>query len=102
MASAGFEAFIDEGIRLSRQNGYHPTVFIGMRERHGTVPAISQLVVSGDIQSGFTRMRQLGLLDRTIEAAVTKFPDEFSREVREAAEWRLRQAREGDQNAKNA
>lgn len=65
MASAGLEAFIDEGIRISRQNEYHPTVFIGMRERLGTVPAISQLV-------------ELGLLDWTIEAAVTKFPDEFS------------------------
>lgn len=96
MASVGLETFIDETIRLSREKGYHPTAFSAMRERYTTVPAISRLVVSGDIQSGFNRLRQLGLLDWTIEAAVMKFPDEFSREVREAAEWRLRQAR-GDQ-----
>lgn len=62
------------------------------------MPAISRLVVSGDIQSGFKRLQQLELLDWTIEAAVTKFPDEFSYEVREAAQWRLRQAK-GDQSA---
>ena len=33
-ASPALEAFIDETIRLSRQHGYHPTAFIGMRHRH--------------------------------------------------------------------
>lgn len=91
MASVALEAFVDETIRLSQARDYHPTVFIGMRRRHGTVEAISRLVVSGDIQSGFKRLNELGLLDWTIEAAVTKFPDEFSQGVREAAEWRLSQ-----------
>jgi hypothetical protein len=95
MASLALEAFIDESIRLSRENGYYPTEFIRMRSRHGTVEAISLLVVSGEIQSGFQRLRELNLLDWTVEAAAMRFPDEFSREVREAAEWRLRQAREG-------
>ncbi|HUF55455.1 MAG TPA: hypothetical protein VMM55_02730 [Thermohalobaculum sp.] len=95
MASAGLEAFIDETIRLARLKGYHPTAFVAMRSRRGTVPAISTLVVSGDIQSGFRRLRDLGLLDWSIEAAVLKFPDEFKREVREAAEWRLREASRG-------
>lgn len=92
MTSPALEAFIDETIRLSRENGYHPTAFIGMRRRLGTVKAISQLVAQGDIQSGFRRLRQLGLLNWTIESAVLKFPDEFSGEVLEAAEWRLTQA----------
>ena len=95
MASPALDAFIDETIRLARQKGYHPTAFIAMRQRHGTVPAISRLVVSGDIQSGFKRLRELGLLDWTIEAAVMKFPAEFNREVWEAAKWRLEQAKEG-------
>ena len=95
MVSLELESFIDEGIRLARHNGYHPTTFIGMRERHGTTLAISRLVVSGDIQSGFKRLRDLGLLDWTIEAAVMRFPEEFNREVREAAEWRLREAKGG-------
>lgn len=98
-ASLALEAFVDEGIRLGRKSGYSPTVFEGMRKRHGTLGAINRLVVSGDIQSGFTRMKDLGLLEWTIEAAVMLFPDEFSKEVREAAEWRLSQARAGGRSA---
>ena len=90
-ASLVLEAFIDETIKLSRQKGYHPTVFIGMRERHQTIPAISRLV-----QSGFKRLNELGLIDWTIEAAVIKFPEEFSADTRECAEFRLRIAKEGD------
>lgn len=61
-----------------------------MRQRHGTVKAISKLVESGDIQSGFKRLNSLGLIDWTIEAAVTKFPEEFSPTTLECAEFRLR------------
>ena len=91
MASPSLEQFIDETIRLSGAHGYHPTTFIGMRSRHGTVDAISRLVISGDIQSGFQKLADLGLIDWTVEAAVTKFPDEFSRDVRIVAAWRLDQ-----------
>lgn len=96
MASAGLEAFIDETIRLARQDGYHPTAFIQMRSRHGTVAAISRLVMSGDIQSGFKRLKDLGLLNWTIEAAVMKFPAEFSADTRDCAQFRLRLAENGD------
>ncbi|MBJ3774929.1 hypothetical protein [Acuticoccus mangrovi] len=97
MTSLTLESFIDEMIRLSRKRGYSPTTFIQMRRRHGTVDAISRLVVSGDIQSGFRRLDALGLLDWTIEAAVRKFPDEFSREVQYAAKWRLDQVKSGSE-----
>lgn len=97
--SPGLETFVDESIRVSREHGYHPNAFIGMRQRHRTVGAISRLVVSGDIQSGFRRLQGLGLLEWTIEEAVMQFPDEFSREIRQAAEWRLAQARAGDKSA---
>lgn len=97
--SPGLEAFIDESIRVSAKHGYHPTAFIGMRHRYQTVGAISRLVVSGDIQSGFKRMQELGLLQWTIEEAVRQFPDEFPKQVRDAAEWRLSQAQAGGKNA---
>ena len=84
-ASPALEAFIDESIRKSRESGYDPTVSISMRKDHGTVSAIRKLVTSGDIQSGFKRMSDLGLLDLTIEAAVLRFPDAFSPPVIEAA-----------------
>jgi hypothetical protein len=90
-ASPSLEAFIDEGIRLSKKRGYNPTIFIGMRHEHGTIDAIERLVQSGEIQSGFKRLKQLSLLDWTIEAAVIKFPAEFSNNAKQCAEWRIQQ-----------
>lgn len=84
------EAFIDETIRVSAEHHYHPTTFISMRQRHGTVEAINRLIVSGDVQSGFKRLKELGLLDYSIEAAILKFPHEFPRSSQECAEFRLR------------
>jgi hypothetical protein len=84
------EAFIDEGIRRSIRGGYNPTIFVGMRARHGTVEAITRLVQSGEIQSGFKRLNELGLLEWSIESAIIKFPHRFSANARECAEFRLR------------
>ena len=86
------ERFIDESVKRSIAKGYSPTAFVGMRQRHGTKEAIKRLVVSGDIQSGFRRMKQLGILDWSIEAAVLKFPEEFDKGLREAAQFRLERA----------
>jgi hypothetical protein len=36
------ESFIDESIRVSRAHDYYPTVFVGMRARHGTIPTIEK------------------------------------------------------------
>lgn len=91
-ASPELERFIDEGIRLSKAKGYHPNTFISMRARWRTKEAIRRLVSAGDIQTGFRRMIPLGLKDWTLEAAVVRFPQEFDKEEREAAEWRLKQA----------
>lgn len=90
--SSELEAFIDESIRMSRERGYSPTIFMNMRRQHGTVGAIDRLMRSGEIQSGFKRLKELGLSEWTIESAVLKFPDEFSAGIREATEWRLSQA----------
>lgn len=85
------EEFIDELIERSREKGYIPKAFINMRHRYGTVKAIKRLVDSKEIQSGFKRLRELGLLYLSIEAAVMKFPDEFTIEEQESAKWRLEQ-----------
>lgn len=96
--SPELESFIDETIRRGREKGYHPTIFIGMRRELGTIPAISKLVRSGDLQSGFTRLHDLNLLDWTIEAAVEKFPREFDKNDIECASFRLREARKVKSN----
>lgn len=93
-ASPELERFIDESIKLSSAKGYYPSVFISMRDRHKTLGAISRLVRSGDIQSGFKRLSELDMLDWTIEAAIQKFPSEFDHHDRACAEYRLSQVRE--------
>ena len=94
--SVELEEFIDESIRQSRQKNYHPTVFIRMRGEYGTVEAIKKLVISGEIKSGFKRLEKLDLLEWSLEAAVLKFPNEFTSEYQEAAKWRLEQAEKKD------
>lgn len=85
------EVWIDESIRLSRSKGYHPRDFIRMREANGhrSVEPIERLVQSGEIQSGFKRMKQIGLLAWSLEAAVMKFPERFTKAARECADFRL-------------
>ena len=88
------DSWIDESIRVAKEHGYIPTTFIGMRGRHGTKEAMRRLVLSGDIQSGFRKLRELGLIEWSVEVGVCRFPDDFpNREVRDAAAWRLEQAR---------
>lgn len=94
-ASPALEAFIDEAIRLSAKHNYHPTTFVGMRARYGTHEAISRLAVSGDIQSGFKRLCALGLKEWSIESAIMKFPEEFSKDLQECAAFRLGQVNKG-------
>ena len=91
-ASAELEAFVDEMLRRAHEKDYHPIAFIGMRARRGTLEAISRLIRDSDMQSGFRRLKELSLLDWTIEAAVLRFPHEFTRDDRECASFRLQQA----------
>ncbi len=84
------EPFIDESIKRSNKKGYHPTTFIRMRSDYGTIPAIKRLVESGEPQSGFRRLKELGMLDWSLEAAVLKFPQDFpDRKTAEYARARL-------------
>ncbi|MEA2915662.1 MAG: hypothetical protein QOJ15_7743 [Bradyrhizobium sp.] len=83
------QLFLERKVAL--EDGYHPTTFVQMRERYKTVEAIRRLIRSGELQSGFKRMKELGMLEWTIERAVIQFPEHFSGEEIEAARWRLQQ-----------
>ena len=87
------EAFIDEVIKTAMEHDNAPTVFMRMRQEHGTQEAISRLLRSGDVQSGFKRLSELSLVDCSIEAAVLKFPDRFDRHDQACAQFRIAQAR---------
>jgi hypothetical protein len=89
--SPELEHFIEESVRRSKEKGYYPTAFEAMRVRWGTKEAMRRLVISGEIQSGFKRLVPLGLKDWSVEAGVVKFADEFGKEERQAAQWRLDQ-----------
>jgi hypothetical protein len=55
----------------------------------GEIKALSNLMVSADLQQGFKVLRDRRQLDKTFEALVVRFRREFSSEVVEAAQWRL-------------
>ena len=85
------DQFIDESIARSASKGYFPTTFIDMRQKHGTVGAIRRLVETSEIQSGFNRMRDLGMPEWSLEAAVCRFPDHegFTKKTLAYAQARL-------------
>jgi len=84
----------ERAISQCRSLGYTPTVWISMFRQVGAVEAARRLLVSGDIQSGFARLIQLGRPELTIEwsALNPRWETLFSEQHREAARWRLRQA----------
>jgi hypothetical protein len=90
--SKKLETFLNKALRQCVLAGYHPTVFRQMRDRHGTIEAIERLVRSGEIQSGFERLKALGKLEWSIEQAVINFSCEFTPAVQECAEFRLQHA----------
>ncbi len=83
------EDFVRESIQRSVAKKYHPTVFQRMWQEHGLVPAIKRLVESSEPQSGFRRLKELDLLPWSLEAAVLKFPNEFTEKTIAYATARL-------------
>ena len=85
---------VSSSLRLCQERGYHPTTFLQMQDRWGTKEAIERLVRGPYLQSGLRRLKQLNMLQWSVEQAVLDFPEEFpNRETRESAAWRLQQAR---------
>ena len=84
------EEFVDELLRRAAAKDYHPTIFMRMRQQYGTVGAIKRIVETSEPQSGFRRLRDLGLSEWCLEAAVLRYPDIFTeRKTREYAQARL-------------
>ncbi|MGC8477137.1 MAG: hypothetical protein ACP5NP_12350 [Acetobacteraceae bacterium] len=83
------EVWVEQSIQRS-QSKYHPSEFIRMRDRHGTVKAMERLMRAGQIQSGLVRLKELGMAeDWSVEAGILKFPDRFKEAERAAARFRL-------------
>ena len=96
--------WVEESIRLSRQAGYSPGRFEAMwarqgRTRDGLIVVMTQLVESGEIKSGLKRMKDLGLLEWSIESGVIKFASEFKPRTVDSAKWLLGQIEGRDPEA---
>lgn len=81
---------IDDAIKLYEQ--YIPTSATATRKmiaRKGYIVALSDLMKSGEIQKGFKTLVNNNQKEKTFEAIITKNKEYFSKEVVEAAEFRL-------------
>ena len=58
----------------------------------GYVKALSQYVVSGEIQIGFKKLCETGQKDKTFEAIILRYRDKFDNQIIECAQFRLNNA----------
>jgi len=89
-----FEQAVREACIQVQHAGYYPSRFIEKMDRIGAVAYAKQLVTSGELQSGLRRLKELELLDLSIEHFVGRDPDFaslFTKGERDAANWRLDQ-----------
>lgn len=93
-ASQQLRVFVYEGIRRGAAKGFDPSAFIKLLDTYEMKRAISKLVTGDDILGDFQRLVELDLVNWTVEAAVEKFPSEFSERDIECARIRLSQARQ--------
>jgi hypothetical protein len=91
---AWFDRASQAAIKECRLLGYTPTAWVSMIRQVGAAEAARRLLVSGDIQTGFSRLVRLGRPDLTIEWAALddRWGTLFSDQHQAAARWRLQQA----------
>lgn len=89
-----FAAAVQAAVDESRSIGHSPDILIEMLQQRHAVEVAKQLVVSGKIQQGFLKMREIGRLDLSIENLMLQpqFAGLFSPQELDAARWRLEQA----------
>ena len=91
---AQYEIATLKAVAVCKSLGYDPTAWITMTHRYGAAEAARRLLVSGDIQSGFQRLVDIGHPELTIEwsALESRWEPLFQEDVKAAARWRLAQA----------
>jgi hypothetical protein len=95
MAQLSFHDEIERAIQeYEGVTGHYAARTRKMITDHGEIGALSLLMVSPDLQTGFQALRDAGLLEYTFESIVVRFPHLFSPDVVQAARWRLDHAHE--------
>jgi hypothetical protein len=84
---ADIESAINECIHL----GYTPTRFIEMIRFEHPVEVAKKLIILGNLQDGFIALNNMGRPELTVESIVLQFKygPLFTRDERDAAQWRL-------------
>lgn len=88
-----FATRVQEALAEARELHYYPNRFEQMLAELGAVRLAKKLIISGELQDGLKKMAKLGRKDLTLEALVLepKFAALFTKDERQAAEWRLAQ-----------
>lgn len=90
MTTTTFLAEVDEAIEVYEDAiGNFASRTRQMISEQGAVAALSKLVQSPNLQSGFRVLRDRGELDRTFEAVVLRHQSLFDHPIVEAARWRI-------------
>ena len=88
-----FDAKVRAALLECHRIGYHPHDFEGMLANTTAAKLAEKLVISGELQTGFKRLAQMGRLDLSVEAIMLgpEYESLFTSPVRAAARWRLDQ-----------
>jgi len=90
---AEFHQAMMEVYKVAKDHGYYATYFKGMIDEYGGVEVAKRLLAKQGIQSGLMRLRELDLLDHSMEAAVLqeRFRSLFTEAEVQEARRRLEQ-----------
>ena len=90
MSEAALKAEVVKVIKIYEEVIGHPaTRTWPMIEKYGVIEALSRLMISPDLQTGFKALRDINQLDKTFETLVVRFKHLFKPNIVEAAQWRL-------------
>lgn len=93
-ASPELETFLDALLAQAKAHHHFPAVFVRMRAQQGSRVAVTKLVQAGEAASGFAKLAGLGLVDWTFEAAVLRFPGQFTPALAQCARFRIEREQE--------
>ena len=81
---------IEDTIKLYEKIANYPaTRTRQMIERKGVIKALSDLVISGEIQKGFKLLAEKNKLDKSFESVILRYDTLFDPEIVNSAKWRL-------------
>jgi hypothetical protein len=94
-----FKDAVELSLVLSTRKGYPATIFRLMWKADPSMHMLEGMVKQGSIQTGLTRLANLGLLKHSVEQIVIDYST--NREAVTAAQWRLKLVQAQRKNKSN-